>query len=544
MPARLVQLSRIGVVAGSVALLAGLTACSAGGDHVAAPRTATVTRGDVTAGVAANGSFAAVTSENLGFATGGKLTSVKVKVGDHVQAGQLLAKIDSRVARHALEQAEANLAAQQAGLGRISDAPTVSGAQNSVDQARNVVAATKGQAATAATADQKAIDRAKVQLSTDRTALSSARSALADLKSQCSQATSAAAASKANAKLLQTALQQLQSSDPVVVAQAQQTLQQLNSQLAAPTSTGNAAACASVPTAKAGVTAAKQKVVADQTAVVAAQQKKKVDAASGRLAVESAQQAVVAAQNGLNTSAADRPHSLDQQQALVDAAQAAVETAQKAVDDTKLVAPADGTITVVNGSKGEYVAPSTGTTALAPGSKAAIPGSSTAVSQTGASRPGGTQFIVLSDIDKVQLVLPFEQSDAARLKPGQPVSVQPDALPGTELSGKVISVSPSSTVTAGAVSYLATIGLDEYDSKLKDGQTARATVITRRQNHVLTVPNTAVHQQGTTSAVVLLNDDGSQQTVPFEAGAVGDKTTEVKSGLTEGQHVVLPDAAN
>ncbi|BAK33731.1 hypothetical protein MLP_07170 [Microlunatus phosphovorus NM-1] len=538
------QLRRVGAVAGSVALLVGLASCSADGHTAAAAKTATVTRGDVTAGVSANGSFAAVTSENLGFAAGGKLTSVKVKVGDHVEAGQVLAKIDSRVARRALEQAEANLAAQQAGLGRISDATTVSGAQSSVDQARNVVSATKGQAAAGAEADQRAIDRTKVQLNTDEDALSSARGALSDLESQCSQAASAASAAKANAKLLQTAMQQLQSSDPEVVAQAQQTLQQLNSQLAAPTNTSNATACASVPTAKAAVTAAKQKVVADKTALVAAQQKKKVDAASGKLAVENAQQAVVAAQNGLNASAADRPHSLDQQQALVDAAQAAVDTAQKTVDDTELVAPADGTITVINGRRGEYVAPSTGTTALAPGSEAAIPGSSTAVSATGASRPGGTQFMVLSDIDKVQLVLPFEQSDAARLKPGQSVSVQPDALPGVELAGTVISVSPSSTVTAGAISYLATIGMDESNSKLKDGQTARATVITRKRSEVLTVPNQAVHQQGGSSAVVLLNSDGSQQTVLFQAGAVGAETTEVKSGLTEGQHVVLPDGAN
>jgi HlyD family secretion protein len=52
-----------------------------------------------------------------------------------------------------------------------------------------------------------------------------------------------------------------------------------------------------------------------------------------------------------------------------------------------------------------------------------------------------------------------------------------------------------------------------------------------------------VHQQGTTSTVVLMNDDGTRQTVPFEAGAVGSDRTEVLSGLTEGQHVVLPDGA-
>lgn len=537
------QLRRFGAVAGSAALLAGLVSCSAGSGAVATPKTATVTRGDVTAGVTANGSFAAVTSENLGFATGGKLTAVKVKVGDHVEAGQLLAKVDSRAARHALEQAEANLAAQQAGLGRIGDATTVSGAQSSVDQARNVVSATKSQAAATAEADRVAVSRAKTQLSTDRDAKSQAKSALRKAKDACNAASSSSTSSSTTSSaLLQQAEQQLAAGDTDA---ANQTLAKLNALLSsATTSAGDPTACSQVATAQAAVTAATQKVVADKTALLTAQQKKKVDAASGRLAVENAQQAVVSAQNGLNASAADRPHSLDQQQALVDAAQAAVETAQKAVDDTRLVAPADGTITVINGRKGEYVAPSTGTTALAPGSQAAIPGSSTAVSATGASRPGGTQFMVLSDIDKVQLVLPFEQSDAARLKPGQSVSVQPDALPGVELAGTVISVSPSSTVTAGAISYLATIGLNESNSKLKDGQTARATVITRKRAEVLTVPNQAVHQQGGSSAVVLLNNDGSQQTVPFQAGAVGAETTEVKSGLTEGQHVVLPDGAN
>lgn len=534
---------RTAALLGPAVLLVALSSCSSGGTAPAA-RTALVTRGDVTAGVAANGSFAAVTSENLGFATGGKLTSVKVKVGDHVEAGDLLATLDSRQAKHALEQAEANLAAQQAGLDRITSGTTVAGAQSTESQAENVVSATKGQVAATATADQKTIDRAKTQLSTDQDARDDAEDAVDTLKSQCKQATAAAQTAASNAALVAKAQQQLASTDPNVVAQAQKTLQDLSSQLGSSTGSASTTACSSVLTAQSAVSAAKQKVVASKTALVAAEQKKKVDAAAGKLAVENARQAVVAAQNGLNSSSADRPHSIEQQQALVDAAQAGVDTAQKAVDDTKLVAPSDGTVTVINGSKGEYVAASTGTTALAPGSKAAIPGSSTASSATGATRPGGTQFMVLSDVDKVQLVLPFEQSDAAQIKPGEKVTVQADAVPGSELNGKVISVAPSSTVTSGAISYLATVGLNETNSKLKDGQTARGTVITQQRANVLTVPNAAVHQQGDASTVVVLNDDGSQQTVPFEPGAVGADTTEVLSGLTEGQHVVLPDGAH
>jgi HlyD family secretion protein len=531
---------RCAAVVGPVVLLVVLAACS-GSPTTATARTALVSRADVTAGVSANGSFAAVTSENLGFATGGKLTSVKVKVGDHVETGDVLAKIDSRQAKHALEQAEANLSAQQAGLDRLAAATMVSGAESTVAQAQTVVSATEEQAAATARADKAAISRAKAQLRTDEDAKDQAESALKTLKASCRAATAASSAADSGADALaQQALQQIQAGD---TAGAAQTLAQLNSQLGATTSAGSATACTQVITAEAAVTGAKQRVVADKTAVVAAQQKKKVDAAGGKLQVANAEQAVVAARNGLSSSSADRPHSLDQQQALVDAAQAGVDTAQKAVDDTVLVAPSDGTITVINGSKGEYVTASTGTTAQAPGSRAAIPGSNAATGTTGASRPGGTQFMVLSDVDKVQLVLPLEQSDAAAIKPGLKVTVQADAVPDSELAGTVVSVAPSSTVTSGAVSYLATIGLAEPNSKLKDGQTGRGTVITQQRANVLSVPNSAVHQQGTTSTVVLLNDDGTQQTVPFEAGAVGSDRTEVLSGLTEGQHVVLPDGA-
>lgn len=542
MPSRGALMRGCAGVAGPLVLLLTLASCSAGAPAPAA-RTATVTRGDVTAGVAANGSFAAVSSVDLGFATGGRLTSVKVKVGSRVQAGDVLATVDNRAARRALEQAEANLDAQQAGLDRITSATTVSGAQSTVNQAQTVVSATKGQVAATAEADQKTIDRARAQLSTDQDAKDDAEDAASTVQNQCDDEKAAVAAAQQSSQLLAQAQQQLQSDDPSAVAQAQETLKDLSSKLASSTGTVTAAACSSALTAKAAVTAAKQKVVADQTALVAAQQKKKVDGASGKLAVESARQAVVAAQNGLSSSSADRPHSIDQQQALVAAAQAVVATAQKAVDDTKLVAPSDGTITVVNGTKGEYVTPSTGTTAQAPGSRAAIPGSSSVVGATGASRPAGGQFMVLSDVEQLQLVLPFEQSDAARIKPGQRVLVQADALPHSELAGKVLAVSPTSTVTSGAISYLATVGLGAPDRQLKDGQTGRGTVITQQRTNVLTVPNAAVHQQGSATTVVVVTDGGSQRAVPFEAGAVGDEQTEVVSGLTEGQHVVLPDGA-
>jgi len=293
------------------------------------------------------------------------------------------------------------------------------------------------------------------------------------------------------------------------------------------------------------VTAAKQRIAADESAIVAAEQRKRVDDAALDVAEANANQGVATAQGVYNSAVAARPHTLDQQQALVDAAQAQVDAAQKTVDDAVLKAPAAGTISAVNGTKGEYLSPSTGTSALAPGSKAAIPGASGggAASAAGAAsptRPGGTQFIVLSGLDQLQVVLPFEESDAAQIKAGQAVDVQLDAVPDLEAKGTVASVAPSATPISGVVSYYATVDLDTRDPRERDGQTARATVLTAERTDVLTVPNAAVRQQGGASTVVVYAPSGDQRTVSVEVGLVGPDRTEVVSGLDEGDRVVVP----
>jgi HlyD family secretion protein len=291
---------------------------------------------------------------------------------------------------------------------------------------------------------------------------------------------------------------------------------------------------------------AEQGVEAAKTTLAAAEQEKKVDAAAGQVSVETSRQSVVTAQNALNSASSDRPHAIDQQLALVDAAEALVRSAQKDVDDGTLTAPADGVISAINGVVGEYLSPSSGTTALAPGSHAAIPGSASAGGAAGAAatgatatRPGGSQFVVLSSVKGFQAVIPFEESDAAKIAPEQLVSVSFDAIPGLIESGTVVSVAPSATAIAGVISYYVTIDLEDADSRLRDGQTARAEVITAERTNVLSVPNAAVRRQGDTDTVVVVDPDGRQRVVTFQPGLVGADRTEVLSGLSEGQRVVV-----
>ena len=526
--ARVLRGAGAGVAA--LGLAWALTSCSSG-THPAAPAFDTVTRGSVSTGVSASGALAAKTSEQLGFPTGGKLTSVKVKVGQKVQAGDVLATIDSRTAKATLRQAEANAAAQAAVLGGASDNPAVQSAAATLAQARRVVLESTQQATATRDADNTAISRAKKQKHTDESAKDDADDAVGNAQDACDSAKEIAG--KANAAAEAAA------ADPTNTSAA------ALATLAASATATATSTCGGVGSAEAGVTAAKQRIVADQTAIDTAEQRKRVDDASGNLAQANAQQGVVSAQNAYNAAVSARPHTLDQSQAAVDAAQAQVDAAQKAVDDTTLRAPADGTISAVNGTKGEYLSPSSGTSALAPGSKAAIPGASgggAAAAAGGASptRPGGTQFIVLSGLDQLQVVLPFEESDAAQIKKGQSVDVQLDAVPGLQAKGTVVSVSPSATAIGNVVSYYVTVSLDTRDPRERDGQTAQVTVLTAERNDVLTVPNTAVRQQGGASTVVVYEPTGDQRTVSFQAGLVGADRTEVVSGLNEGDRVVVP----
>ncbi|MDT7693944.1 MAG: HlyD family secretion protein, partial [Pseudonocardiales bacterium] len=201
---------------------------------------------------------------------------------------------------------------------------------------------------------------------------------------------------------------------------------------------------------------------------------------------------------------------------------------------------------------GEYVGAGGGTSALAPGTDAAIPGVGAAAtsdqssaSSTGApsaTRPGGSAFIVLNDINTFQVVVPFEESDAAKVAPNQKVQVSFDALPDLTRDGTVLSVAPGGVDISGVTNYYATILLTDSDPRLRTGQTAEAGVLVADLENVLVVPNSAVIKQGGGSYVNVPGPNGQPTLKQFQPGLVGDDNTQVLSGLTEGEPIQLPQA--
>jgi hypothetical protein len=123
------------------------------------------------------------------------------------------------------------------------------------------------------------------------------------------------------------------------------------------------------------------------------------------------------------------------------------------------------------------------------------------------------------------------------LKVGQPATVTPDALSGVELGAHVSAISPVGTTSSNVVSYNATLTLDQSDSRVKPGMSASAAVIVGQAQGV-TVPNAALSGSGSL-ATVTVQRNGEQTQQQVVVGLRGDSRTQIISGLSTGEQVVI-----
>jgi len=260
--------------------------------------------------------------------------------------------------------------------------------------------------------------------------------------------------------------------------------------------------------------------------------KENSDRVNGQIRINQASQQITSARDNLNVQSQVKPNSIASAQAQVASAAAQVQAAQLAANEATLTSPTSGVVTSINGVTGEMVGAGGGTTAQAPGTIAPAPGSST-------GSTGSSAFMVIDDTSSYLAVLPFAETDAARLQPNQTASLTFDAVTGLTISGHLLSVSPSATVVSNVVDYYATFVLNRTDPRLRSGMTANASVTVAQADNVIRVPNAAVHTTGGTTMVTVYTN-GEQIPTEVVTGLVGDTTTEIKAGLNEGDRVVLP----
>jgi HlyD family secretion protein len=208
---------------------------------------------------------------------------------------------------------------------------------------------------------------------------------------------------------------------------------------------------------------------------------------------------------------------LEATEAQLEAARQAVAQAQKQLDEATITSPFDGLVAGISVKEGDIIPSPT----MAP--KIAV---------------------YLIDPSRMELSAQVDEMDVVGVKLGQKAAISVDALPDKQLEGVVTLVSSVPIIEAGLVQYKVKIGFDvPPDLDLKIGMSATADIIIHQRENVLLVPERAIERdsQGKPMVWVKLNDRTEPRSVTI--GVSDGFQTEIVSGLSEGEIVVVKKQA-
>lgn len=151
--------------------------------------------------------------------------------------------------------------------------------------------------------------------------------------------------------------------------------------------------------------------------------------------------------------------------------------------------------------------------------------------------------VYLVDTKTIRMTGIIDEIDITRVAVGQDAILTVDALPGQKLNGSVRFVSPFGTLEAGVVNFPVEIYLDKSENVdlLRGGLTATADIITGKRDNVLMVPNRAIKGLAGDFWVDVVTDASTATTEkrPVKTGLQNKKSTEIISGLKEGEQVLI-----
>jgi HlyD family secretion protein len=204
----------------------------------------------------------------------------------------------------------------------------------------------------------------------------------------------------------------------------------------------------------------------------------------------------------------------------------------QATKNAKVKATTNGTVANLSLTEGDNVT-SGGPSALSVG------GASAAVAGLSAGTTSTPVLTIANLTSQYSIKLPLNEVDIPKVNQGQVVKITLDAFSGKTYNGIVTNVDAVGTNTQGVITYNVLVSIDNPDSKMKPGMTADADIEVDRQNHVLTVPNSAVKPYKGGRAVRIVDPKTKTlKFVPVEIGIKGETRTQITKGITEGQEVV------
>ena len=213
-----------------------------------------------------------------------------------------------------------------------------------------------------------------------------------------------------------------------------------------------------------------------------------------------------------------------------------VNTAETNVGYTKITAPMDGTVISVPVSEGQTVNANQTTPTI----------------------------VTIADLSKMKIKPEISEGDITKVKAGagQEVSFTILSDSQTVYHSVIDSVDPANTTTSdssstststsssssssttSAIYYYANVLIDNPDRTLRIGMTTENNIKIANAKDVLLVSNMAIQKRDGKSFVNVLNDKNQPEQREVEIGVQNDFHTEIKSGLNEGEKVIVSQVAN
>ncbi|MDO5610979.1 MAG: efflux RND transporter periplasmic adaptor subunit [Pseudomonadota bacterium] len=138
------------------------------------------------------------------------------------------------------------------------------------------------------------------------------------------------------------------------------------------------------------------------------------------------------------------------------------------------------------------------------------------------------------DIARLEATLNVPERDIDQIKPGLPVQLSVDALPGRSFTGKVDRVAP--VVDAGSGTFRAICSF-AGEGSLQPGMFGRIAINYDQRADVPSIPRLALLDDGSEPAVYVLRD-GKAERVAVELGYADGEFVEVRKGLQLDDQVV------
>jgi len=132
----------------------------------------------------------------------------------------------------------------------------------------------------------------------------------------------------------------------------------------------------------------------------------------------------------------------------------------------------------------------------------------------------------------------ISEIDVSQVKVGQKATIKLDSISDKTFTGKVLSIDRIGTVTSGVTSYPAVVQFDTGASDILPNMAATASIILETKSDVLLVPSSVIQRQGDQNIVRVMRGK-QEQSVTVETGLVSDTQTEIISGVSEGDEVVV-----